>query len=89
MPHAHLRIIAGALNGAPRPDSPRRALRQGRHAVDPATAKILVSAALVASIALFSLVSIQAFIAQVASDLRAAKPVRVPARAEPRQPPQA
>jgi hypothetical protein len=57
--------------------------------VDPATAKILVSAALVASIALFSLVSIQAFIAQVASDLRAAKPVRVPARAEPRQPPQA
>ena len=57
--------------------------------MDPATAKILVSAALVASISLFSLVSIQAFIAQIASDLRAAKAVRVPIRAERRQPPQA
>ncbi|MCJ2093028.1 MULTISPECIES: hypothetical protein [unclassified Methylobacterium] len=61
--------------------------------MDPATAKILVSAALVASISLFSLVSIQAFIAQIAADLRAAKSVaktvRVPAHAERRQPPQA
>lgn len=57
--------------------------------MDPATAKILVSAALVASISLFSLVSIQAFIAQIASDLRAAKAVRVPVRTERRQPPQA
>jgi len=57
--------------------------------VDPATAKILVSAALVASISLFSLVSIQAFIAQIASDLRAAKAVRVPVRAGRRQPLQA
>ena len=57
--------------------------------MDPATAKILVSAALVASISLFSLVSIQAFIAQIASDLRAAKAVRVPVRAGHRQPPQA
>ncbi|MCJ2116218.1 hypothetical protein MKK65_06395 [Methylobacterium sp. J-001] len=53
--------------------------------MDPATAKILVSAALVASISLFSLVSIQAFIAQIAADLRAAKAVRVPVRAEPPQ----
>ncbi|MCJ2055046.1 hypothetical protein MKL09_00525 [Methylobacterium sp. J-048] len=57
--------------------------------MDPATAKILVSAALVASIGLFSLVSIQAFIAQIAADLRAAKSVRVPVHAERRQPPQA
>ena len=55
--------------------------------MDPATAKILVSAALVASIALFSLVSIQAFLAQVAADLRDAK--AAPVRADRRHPPQA
>ena len=57
--------------------------------MDPATAKILVSAALVASIALFSLISIQAVFAQIAADLRGVKAARVPVRAEPRQPPQA
>lgn len=61
--------------------------------MDPATAKTLVSAALVASIALFSLVSLQAFLAQVLADLREAgaalKPVPVRARAENRRPPQA
>ena len=66
--------------------------------MDPATAKTLVSAALVASIALFSVVSFQAFFAQIAADLRAARlaakpvPVRVPARADRpdrRYPPQA
>ncbi|MCJ2048510.1 hypothetical protein [Methylobacterium sp. J-070] len=57
--------------------------------MDPATAKTLVSAALVASIGLFSLVSFQAFFAQVAADLRAAKAVRIPVRADRRDPPQA
>ncbi|MGU3663007.1 hypothetical protein ACLBX9_02270 [Methylobacterium sp. A49B] len=57
--------------------------------MDPATAKTLVSAALVASIALFSLVSIQAFFAQIAADLRAARAVRIPVRADRRDPPQA
>ncbi|MDP4006287.1 hypothetical protein [Methylobacterium sp. NEAU K] len=55
--------------------------------MDPATAKTLVSAALVASIALFSLVSVQALLAQVAADLRGAKAVRVPVRAHRRAPP--
>ncbi len=55
--------------------------------MDPATAKILVSAALVASIALFSLVSFQAFFAQVLADLRNARAVRVPVRVERRDPP--
>ncbi|MCJ2016963.1 MULTISPECIES: hypothetical protein [unclassified Methylobacterium] len=53
--------------------------------MDPATAKTLVSAALVASITLFSLVSFQAFFAQIAADLRAA---RVPVRTDRRDPPQ-
>lgn len=57
--------------------------------MDPVTAKTLVSAALVASIALFSLVSFQAFFAQVTADLRAARAVRVPVRADRRDPPQA
>lgn len=61
--------------------------------MDPATAKTLVSAALVASIALFSLVSFQAFFAQVLADLRdarsAPKPATVPVRADRRTPPQA
>jgi hypothetical protein len=61
--------------------------------VDPATAKTLVSAALVASIALFSLISLQAFLAQVAADLREARAARVTVRAERRTssqtPPQA
>ncbi|MCJ2121092.1 hypothetical protein [Methylobacterium sp. J-077] len=57
--------------------------------MDPATAKILVSAALVASIVLFSLVSIQAFIVQIAADLREARAARVPVRAERPRPPQA
>jgi len=57
--------------------------------VDPATAKILVSAALVASIVLFSLVSIQAFIVQIAADLREARAARVPVHAERPRPPQA
>ncbi|MCJ2137726.1 hypothetical protein MKK69_27400 [Methylobacterium sp. J-026] len=56
--------------------------------MDPATAKTLVSAALVASIALFSLVSFQAFFAQVLADLRDARAVRVPVRADRRDPPQ-
>ncbi|MDP4023347.1 hypothetical protein Q8W71_11975 [Methylobacterium sp. NEAU 140] len=52
--------------------------------MDPATAKTLVSAALVSGIAVFSLVSLRAFLAQVAADLRAAKrvPVRVPVRTD-------
>lgn len=51
--------------------------------MDPATAKTLVSAVLVACIALFSVVSFQALFAQILSDLRdgratrAAVPVRV------------
>jgi hypothetical protein len=61
--------------------------------VDPATAKTLVSAALVASVTLFSLVSFQAFLAQVLADLRdagpAPKPVPVPVRAESRRIPRA
>ncbi|WP_331298142.1 hypothetical protein [Methylobacterium oryzae] len=62
-------------------------------AVDPETAKTLVSAALVASITLFSLVSLQAFVAQILADLRdagsAPKPVPVPVRVDRRDPPQA
>ena len=54
--------------------------------MDPVTAKTLVSTALVTAIALFSLISFQAFFAQIAADLRA---VRVPARADRRDPPQA
>ena len=57
--------------------------------MDPVTAKTLVSAALVASIALFSLMSFQALFAQITADLRAARAVRVPVRTEPRDPPQA
>jgi hypothetical protein len=57
--------------------------------VDPATAKTLVSAALVASITLFSLVSFQAFFAQIAADLRAARAVRIPVRTDRQDPPQA
>jgi hypothetical protein len=61
--------------------------------VDPETAKTLVSAALVASITLFSLVSLQAFVAQILADLRdagsAPKAVPVPVRADRRDPPQA
>jgi hypothetical protein len=57
--------------------------------VDPATAKTLVSAALVSAIAVFSLVSFQALLAQVAADLRAARAVRIPVRADRRDPPRA
>jgi len=63
--------------------------------VDPVTAKTLVSAALVASIALFSLMAVQAVFAQVLADLRDARsapkavPVPVPVRAERRDPPRA
>lgn len=48
--------------------------------MDPATAKTLVSAALVSGIAAFSLVSLRAALAQVAEDLKAARrvPVRIP-----------
>ncbi|MCJ2011733.1 hypothetical protein [Methylobacterium sp. J-076] len=55
--------------------------------MDPATAKTLVSAALVAGIAAFSLVSLKAMLAQIAEDLREARrvPVRVTAQA-PRPP---
>lgn len=53
--------------------------------MDPATAKTLVSAVLVTSIAVFSLVSFQALFAQIAADLRA---VRVPVRNDRRDPPQ-
>ncbi len=51
--------------------------------MDPATAKTLVSAALVTGIAVFSLVSLKAMLVQIAEDLRAARrvPVRVPAKA--------
>lgn len=54
--------------------------------MDPATAKTLVSATLVASISLFSLISLQAFFAQIAADLRAA---RIPVRTDRRDKPQA
>jgi len=61
--------------------------------VDPETAKTFVSAALVASIALFSLMSLQAFVAQILADLRGAgsapKAVPVPVRVDRRDPPQA
>ncbi|MGX9979865.1 hypothetical protein ACN9MF_07795 [Methylobacterium fujisawaense] len=61
--------------------------------MDPATAKTLVSAALVAAISLFSLVSLQAFVAQILADLRdagsAARAVPVPVRVDRRIPPQA
>ncbi len=55
--------------------------------MDPATAKTLVSAALVAGIAGFSLVSFRAMLMQIAEDLRAAR--RVPVRVEVRHPPRA
>jgi uncharacterized membrane protein len=56
--------------------------------VDPATAKTLVSAALVTGIAVFSLVSLQAMLAQIGEDLRAARrvPVRVPVKTLPHKP---
>lgn len=61
--------------------------------MDPETAKTFVSAALVASIALFSLMSFQAFVAQILADLRGAgsapKAVPVPVRVDRRDPPQA
>jgi hypothetical protein len=61
--------------------------------VDPATAKTLVSAALVAAISLFSVVSLQAFVAQILADLRdagsAPRAVPVPVRVDRRIPPQA
>ncbi len=41
--------------------------------MDPVTAKTLVSLTLVFAIALFSLISFQAFFAQVAMDLRAVR----------------
>jgi hypothetical protein len=55
--------------------------------VDPETAKTLVSAALVAGIATFSLVSLRAMLAQIAEDLKTARrvPVRIPVEA-PRKP---
>lgn len=56
--------------------------------MDPETAKTLVSAALVAGIAAFSLVSFRAMLVQIAEDLKAARrvPVRIPveAKREPR-----
>lgn len=61
--------------------------------MDPATAKTLVSAALVAAISLFSVVSFQAFVAQILADLRdagsAPRAVPVPVRVDRRIPPQA
>ncbi len=55
--------------------------------MDPETAKTLVSAALVAGIAGFSLVSFRAMLVQIAEDLKAARrvPVPIPAKA-PRRP---
>lgn len=51
--------------------------------MDAETAKTLVSAALVSGIAVFSLVSLRAVVAQVAEDLQAARrvPARIPVRA--------
>jgi hypothetical protein len=87
---AHLRDVGGA------PHPPRHPARtaiqdrpgprpEGSQAVDPATAKTLVSAVLVACIALFSAVSFQALFAQIVADLRGVRTeramVRVPVRA--------
>lgn len=57
--------------------------------MDPETAKTLVSAALVAGIAGFSLVSFRAMLVQIAEDLKAARrvPVRIPV--ETKRPPEA
>lgn len=49
--------------------------------MDPVTAKTLVSVTLVFAIVMFSLISFQAFFAQVLSDLRAVQAKPVPARA--------
>ncbi|MGH1590082.1 hypothetical protein [Methylobacterium sp. P5_C11] len=61
--------------------------------MDPATAKTLVSAALVASIAVFSLMSLQDVVALILADLRGAgsapEAAPVPVRADRRDPPQA
>ena len=89
---AHLDQVR-APEAAPPARTDRPGPNERLHAVDPETAKTLVSAALVASIALFSLVSFQALLAQVLADLRAArrapKAVPVPVRAERREPPRA
>ncbi|MGH1573874.1 hypothetical protein ACRAWG_28580 [Methylobacterium sp. P31] len=89
---AHLPVTP-APRSAPLARIARGETQQGPQAVDPATAKTLVSAALAASITLFSLVSLQAFVAQILADLRdagpAPKPVPVPVHAERRRPPQA
>ena len=49
--------------------------------MDPVTAKTLVSAVLVCAIALFSVISFQAFFAQVVTDLRGVRARRAEVRA--------